>query len=178
MDATIVHGAPDGWFLPGNGKAEWFKDHETGPEMVIAPAGSFMMGSLAEEAGRSDDEGPQHPVTIARPFGVGRHAVSRGQFAAFVNNTGYKTEGGARWWLNPGFPQDDSHSVVYVSWEDAKSFAAWLSTQSGRDYRLLTEAEWEYAARAGTTTISVPISWSLNHSALPLPGRNQPSGAP
>ena len=169
VDATIVHGAPDGWFLPGNGKAEWFKDHEMGPEMVVVPAGKFIMGSPDTEPERSEDESPQHPVTITRPFGVGRHAITRGQFAAFVNNTGYKTEGGAyvwagcEWksdpkasWRNPGFPQDDSHPVVCVSWKDAKAFAAWLSSQSGRDYRLLTEAEWEYAARAGTTT---PFWW-------------------
>jgi formylglycine-generating enzyme required for sulfatase activity len=173
VDATIVHGAPDGWFLPGNGKAEWFKDYDGGPEMVIVPAGKFMMGAPKTELGRSDNEGPQHPVTLAQPFAVGRHAVTRGQFAAFVNNTGYKTEGGAYvrvvgwfggiWksdpsasWRNPRFPQDESHPVVCVGWEDAKAFAAWLSSQSGRDYRLLTEAEWEYAARAGTTT---PFWW-------------------
>ena len=169
VDAKIVHGAPDGWFLPGNGKAEWFKDHEMGPEMVVVPAGSFVMGSPETEPDRLGSESPQHSVTIARPFSVGRHAVTRGQFAAFINNSGYKTEGGAyvlagnEWksdpkasWRNPGFPQDDSHPVVCVSWEDAKAFAVWLSSQSGQDYRLLTEAEWEYAARAGTTT---PFWW-------------------
>jgi formylglycine-generating enzyme required for sulfatase activity len=169
VDAAIIHDAPEGWFLPGNGKSEWFRDHEMGPEMVVVPAGKFVMGSPDSEPERSDNEGPQHPVTIARPFAVGRHAVTRGQFAAFVNNTGYKTEGGAwvwtdkEWkkdlkasWRNPGFIQDDSHPVICVSWDDAKNFATWLSSQSGRDYRLLTEAEWEYAARAGTTT---PFWW-------------------
>ncbi|HEX5863100.1 MAG TPA: SUMF1/EgtB/PvdO family nonheme iron enzyme [Casimicrobiaceae bacterium] len=159
VDAAIVDGAPEGWFLPGNGKAEWFQDHYGGPEMVVVPAGRFTMGSPETEPDRRDSEGPQHPVTIARPFGAGRHAVTRGQFAAFVNNTGYRAQyetEAKKSWRNPGFPQDDSHSVVYVSWEDAKSFVAWLSTQSGRDYRLLTEAEWEYAARAGTTT---PFRW-------------------
>ena len=164
VDATIVHGAPDGRFLPGNGKAEWFKDHEMGPEMVVVPAGKFIMGSPDTEPERSEDESPQHSVTIVQPFAVSRHAVTRGQFAAFVNNTGYKTEGGAyvwagEWksdpkasWRNPGFPQDDSYPVVCVSWKDAKAFAAWLSNLSGQEYRLLTEAEWEYAARADTTT--------------------------
>ena len=168
VNATIVHGAPEGWFLPGNGKAEWFKDHEMGPEMVIVPVGRFMMGSPgnasesvcipgAEEFVLTPAETPQHPVTIAQPFGVGRHAVTRGQFAAFVSDTGYETSPcGGLSWRNPGFPQDDSHPVVFVSWEDAKAFATWLSRQSGRDYRLLTEAEWEYAARAGTTT---PFWW-------------------
>jgi formylglycine-generating enzyme required for sulfatase activity len=167
VDAAIVHGAPDGWFLPGNGKVEWFQDYEGGPEMVIVPAGRFMMGSPESEP--PDGERPQHPVTIAQPFGIGRHAVTRGQFAAFANNTGHSAEGGARvwkgseWtydtrasWRDPGFAQNDSHPVVCVSWQDAKAFAAWLSNQSGRAYRLLTEAEWEYAARAGSTT---PFWW-------------------
>jgi formylglycine-generating enzyme required for sulfatase activity len=168
VDASIVHGAPDGWFRPGNGQVEWFQDYEGGPEMVVVPAGSFMMGSPETELGQPVER-PQHPVTIAGPFAIGRHAVTRCQFAAFVNNTGHRTEGGAHvregseWvndprasWRDPGFTQDDSHPVVSVSWQDAKAFAAWLSNQSGRVYRLLTEAEWEYAARAGTTT---PFWW-------------------
>ena len=162
VDARIIHGAPDGWFLPGNGKVEWFQDHDGGPEMVVVPAGKFMMGSPETEAERSDRESPQHQVTIARPFAIGRHAVTRGQFAAFVNKTGYVLAQG--WlakrlfgtWRNPGFPQDDRHPVVRASWEDAKAFVAWLHSQTGQNYRLLSEAEWEYAARAGTTT---PFWW-------------------
>lgn len=169
VNAAIVEGAPDGWFKPGAGKTEWFKDHAHGPEMVVVPAGSFTMGSPGSEPQRSSQEGPQTKVTIAQAFAVGRHAVTRGQFAAFVNNTGYKTEGGAYGWTgtewkldakyssrNPGFAQDDNHPVVCVNWDDAKAYVKWLSEQTGKPYRLLADAEREYAARAGTTT---PFWW-------------------
>ena len=176
VDAKIIEGAPDGWFKPGAGKTEWFKDHEHGPEMVVVPAGSFMMGSPETERERESwqkgTESPQHKVTIAQAFAVGRHAITRGQFAAFVNNTGHKTEGGAtvwkgdKWehdpngsWRNPGFAQDDSHPVVCVNWDDAKAYAAWLSQQTGKTYRLLTEAERESVARSGTTT---PFWWGAS----------------
>ncbi len=169
VEAKDIQGTPDGWFKPGAGKTEWFKDHEHGPDMVVVPAGSFTMGSPDTEPERSADESPQHTVTIAQPFGVGRHAITRGQFAAFVNNTGHTTEGGAtvwkgdKWehdpkgsWRTPGFAQDDTHPVVCVSWDDASAYAAWLCIQTGKAYRLLTEAEREYVARASTTT---PFWW-------------------
>ena len=176
VDAKIIEGAPDGWFKPGAGKTEWFKDHEHGPEMVVVPAGSFMMGSPETERDRESwqkgTESPQHKVTIAQAFAVGRHAITRGQFAAFVNNTGHKTEAGAtvwkgdKWkhdpngsWRNPGFAQDDSHPVVCVNWDDAKAYAAWLSKQTGKTYRLLTEAERESVARSGTAT---PFWWGAS----------------
>ncbi len=169
VDAAIYNGANDGWFKPGAGKSEWFQDIPGGPEMVVVPAGSFLMGSPDSEPGRFGDEGPQHSVTIAKPFAIGRHAITRGQFAAFVNDTGHKTEGGAhvwkgdKWeldasasWRAPGFAQDDSHPVVCVNWDDATAYTEWLSKKAGKTYRLLSEAEWEYAARAGTTT---PFWW-------------------
>jgi formylglycine-generating enzyme required for sulfatase activity len=170
VDAKIIHGAPDGWFKPGDGEAEWFKDHDSGPEMVLVPAGRFMMGSPEIEPGRFDDEGPQREVTIAQPFAVGRHAVARAQFAAFASDTGYRTDGGAAvWadvnklesdpnasWRNPGFYQDGSHPVVCVSLDDATAYVACLSQRTGRKYRVLSTAEWEYVARAGTTT---PFWW-------------------
>jgi formylglycine-generating enzyme required for sulfatase activity len=174
VNARIIDGAPavfgkGGWFKPGAGKVVWFKDHEYGPEMVVVPAGEFTMGSPENEPERFSDEGPLHKVTLARPFAVGRHAVTRRQFAAFVNNTNYKMEGGAyvwtgaEWkldpngsWHNPGFRQDDDHPVVCVNWNDARAYAAWLSEATGHAYRLLSEAEWEYAARAGTAT---PFWW-------------------
>jgi formylglycine-generating enzyme required for sulfatase activity len=171
VDAKIIHGAPDGWFKPGNGETEWFKDYDAGPEMVVVPAGRFMMGSPETEPGRFDDEGPQREVTIAQPFAVGRHAVAQAQFAAFVSDTGYRTDGGAAvWrldvhkldddpnasWRSPGFHQDGSHPVVCVSLDDATAYVAWLSQKTGRIYRVLSSAEWEYVARASTTT---PFWW-------------------
>ena len=175
IDAAIPHGAPDGWFLPGVGKNEWFQDIPNGPEMVVVPAGSFRMGSSPAEIDALkkefkndwyDCEGPQRTVTIPKPFAVGRLAVTRGQFAAFVAATGHKTDGGAFvWtgteakhdsaasWRNPGFAQDDTHPVVCVNWDDAKSLVAWLDAKaSNKGYRLLSEAEREYVARAGTST--------------------------
>jgi formylglycine-generating enzyme required for sulfatase activity len=166
FDARIVHGAPEGWFLPGNGKVEWFQDHEYGPEMVVVPAGSFVMGSPEGEPQRMKDvESPQHNVTIAKPFGIARCAVTRGQFTAFVNSAGHKTKSGAvvwkggEWkedpkasWRDPGFAQDDDHPVVCVSWNDAKAYVAWISSQTHCDYRLPTEAEWEYCCRAGSAS--------------------------
>ncbi len=83
---------PDGrWFLPGAGNTEWFKDIEPGPEMVVLPSGTFMMGSPEDEPERGLYEGPQHEVTIPRPFAIGRCAVTRGQFAAFIVAMDYDT---------------------------------------------------------------------------------------
>ena len=146
------------------------------PKMVVIPAGTFAMGSTAEErqwyvaqGGTEDevkDEQPRHEVRIAQPFALGRTEVTRGQFAAFVNATGYRPEDGcytwtgstfefdrSRNWQDPGFTQTDLHPAVCVSWNDARAFAAWLTVTTGQPYRLPSEAEWEYAARAGTTTV-------------------------
>jgi formylglycine-generating enzyme required for sulfatase activity len=133
--------------------------------MVVVPAGSFNMGSPEKETGHKDYEGPQHKVTIANKLAIGKFSITRGEFAAFVKETDYKTDGGClvwrgsefknqpdRSWRSPGFDQDDRHPTVCVNWDDAKVFTAWLSTKVGKPYRLLTEAEWEYAARGGTTT--------------------------
>jgi formylglycine-generating enzyme required for sulfatase activity len=169
IEASICRGALNGWFKPGEGEVEWFQDHKDGPEMVVVPAGEFMMGSPESEPERSKDESPLHRVMIERPFAVARHVVTRGQFAAFVSNTSHTTDGGAHvwtgneWkydpdgsWRSPGFPQDDNHPVVCVNWNDARAYAAWLSKATGQIYRLPSEAEWEYVARAGTTT---PFWW-------------------
>jgi formylglycine-generating enzyme required for sulfatase activity len=104
-----------------------------------------------------DDEQPQHPVKITRPFYLAAHQVTVGQFRRFVSDGGYKTEaeiaGDARTWQRPGFAQGDDHPVVCVSHNDVVAFLGWLNGQEeekSRGYRLPTEAEWEYACRAGT----------------------------
>ena len=138
-------------------------------EFALVPAGEFVMGSPESEQSRDLDE-EQHAVRISRPFLMGVHPVTRGQFATFVEDSGYRTEaekeGSARTrtgngfedvegasWRNPGpgFEQTDDHPVVCVSWNDAVAFCEWLSRKEGKTYRLPTEAEWEYACRAGTT---------------------------
>jgi formylglycine-generating enzyme required for sulfatase activity len=143
-----------------------FKECDICPEMVVVPEGSFTMGSRSNEKGRSDNEGPQHAVKIAKPFAVGKFHVTVDQFTAFVSETGYDAgtkcnvfEGGSkmeekpgRSWRNPGFAQTGAHPAVCLSWSDAKAYVAWLSRKTGRRYRLLTEAQWEYAARAGSAT--------------------------
>jgi formylglycine-generating enzyme required for sulfatase activity len=141
-----------------------FKECATCPEMVVVPAGTFVMGSPNSELSRATNESPQHTVTFAKPFAVAKFATTRGEFALFASDTAYNDEGGClglvgrAWerqpwsWRSPGFDQDDRHPVVCVDWSGAKTFAAWLSKKTGKEYRLLTEAEFEYATRAGTTT--------------------------
>ena len=142
-----------------------FRDCPECPEMVVVPAGSFTMGSPSFEEGRYDGEGPQHRVTIPAPFAVGKYEVMRGEFARFVEATGHSTsnacwayehgkweEGSGRGWRNLGYLQDERHPVACVSWDDAKEYVRWLSRKTGERYRLLSEVEWEYAARAGTRT--------------------------
>ncbi len=148
---------------------EPFRDCPACPEMVVIPAGTFRMGSPDDEKGRDSDEGPVHSVRIAEPFALAAREVTVGEFRAFVEATGYRTEAekgkgcatwdGAKWaydakrsWRAPGFVQGEDHPVVCVSWNDARAYLQWLSQEAKRTYRLPSEAEWEYAARAGSTT--------------------------
>jgi formylglycine-generating enzyme required for sulfatase activity len=130
---------------PGDSFQECAKDC---PKMVVVPAGEFTMGSPSDEKGRDDNEGPQHRVTIAKPFAVSKYAVTFANWGACVSVGGCPQEGQAG---EVGRGRD-GHPVIFVSWDDAKAYAAWLSRMTGKPYRLLTEAEWEYAARAGTMT--------------------------
>jgi formylglycine-generating enzyme required for sulfatase activity len=128
--------------------------------MVVIPAGTFTMGSPPDEEG-DDDEGPQREVRVER-FALGRTEVTVDQFGAFVDATGHEAGGcrdGSEWeydpnksWRDPGFAQTGRHPVPCVSWHDAQAYVDWLSQATGETYRLPSEAEWEYAARADTTT--------------------------
>jgi len=137
----------------------------------LIPSGEFLMGSPANEKDRSETEGPQHRVRITKPFYMGVHEVTKGQFAAFVKAKNYQTDaekdgqGGyglnakgeyeqkpEYTWKKGGFTQTDDHPVMNVSWNDTVAFCEWLSAKDGKTYRLPSEAEWEYACRAGTTT--------------------------
>ena len=140
-----------------------FRDCGECPEMVVVPAGSYLMGSPSTEVGRDDDEGPVHQVVIGEPFAVGVKEVTRGEYMRFVRVTGHSAgdscwtyedgewkDRGGRNWEDPGFGQMDGHPVVCVNWEDAKGYVEWLSRETGEEYRLLSEAEWEYVARGGS----------------------------
>jgi formylglycine-generating enzyme required for sulfatase activity len=139
-----------------------FKDCEICPEMVVVPPGEFMMGSSSDQEGTQENESSQHKVAIRAPFAVGKFEVTKEQFDAFVNDAGYYSqskcftfEGGKlanrldRSYQNPGYEQAPNEPAVCLSWEDARAYAAWLSRKTGQQYRLLSEAEWEYAALAG-----------------------------
>ena len=152
------------------------------PEMVVIPAGGFIMGSPPTEAGRFATEGPQHPVAIPRPFAMGVYDVTVGEYRKFADATGRAATDGCRVydpsfiepqlvrvrgrdWRHPGFEQTDRNPVVCVTPDDASAYVAWLNDHvrhgargaaASGPYRLPTEAEWEYAARAGTTT---PYYW-------------------
>jgi len=128
-----------------------FRDCTECPELVVVPPGEFTMGSPTNENYRNTDEGPQHKVTIARPFAVGKFEVTFAEWAACV------TDGGCAGNQNPndqGWGRG-KRPAINVSWDDASQYVAWLSSKTGRPtYRLLTEVEWEYAARAGTSAFA------------------------
>ena len=139
-----------------------------GMRFIRIEPGEFMMGTPETEPGRYPNE-KLHTVRITGEYLLGAHEVTRGQFRAFVHATGFKTDAerqgfallftGDAWerrsggsWRNVGFEQTDDHPVVSISWNDAVAFVRWLSRKEQREYRLPTEAEWEYAGRSGART--------------------------
>jgi formylglycine-generating enzyme required for sulfatase activity len=123
-----------------------FKECFTCPEMVVVPSGEFIMGSPENEKYRVDHEGPQHKVMIERPYAVSRFNVTFEEWDACFTLGGCSIKPSDLSWGRGRRP------VIGVSWEDAQEYVTWLSRYTGKPYRLLTEAEWEHAVRAGTTT--------------------------
>jgi len=151
-------------------------------KLARIPAGQFLMGSPPAEPNRDEDE-LLHPVTVTKPFYMAETHVTVAQFAAFVKATNYVTDAqkvGWSWglelttakavpklvdgcnWRSPSFSQGGDEPVVQVSWNDAQAFCAWLAKKTGRKVVLPTEAQWEYACRAGKTTA---YPWGDNPAA-------------
>jgi len=163
---------------PASRPGEIFQDCPECPEMVVIPTGHFTMGSPSSEAQRRDTEGPWYEVHVAK-FAMSNRMITVDEFRRFVDSTGHRTDAeratgqetgcqtlearthlpGDAWmrregrsWRNPGMAQDDDHPVLCISWNDAQQYVRWMSTLTGENYRLPTESEWEYAARAGSAT--------------------------
>jgi formylglycine-generating enzyme required for sulfatase activity len=158
--------------VPAAADIQVFRDCPTCPEMVVVPAGTFVMGTPASTLERVEvrAETETSVIRIARPLALGRHEVTRGEFAEFIRESGHEirpgcrtwdatlgrfNDDGRRTWSNPGVPAEptDTHPVSCVAWADAQAYARWLSQKTQRRYRLPSEAEWEYAARAGTSSL-------------------------
>ncbi len=168
----ISHTAFSGEKKPSKGVAGQVRTSSLGMKFVYITPGTFTMGSAPNENGRDNDEN-QHQVSLTRGFYMQTTEVTVGQWRVFVRETGFKTDAenkGAAWiwidraqqlreghyWDKPGFQQSDGHPVTCVTWNDVQAFIKWLNKREGKTYRLPTEAEWEYACRAGTKTL---FSW-------------------
>ncbi|MBS1661463.1 MAG: formylglycine-generating enzyme family protein [Bacteroidetes bacterium] len=159
-----------------------FRDCPDCPLMTIIPSGVFLMGCSPTDSVCTAEESPRHKVQIKK-FAAGTFDVTLKEWESFANATHRTPAGGCAWtllppdsgakpwdlnphatWRNLGFEQSPNHPVVCISWQDVQDYMEWLSKKTGKKYRLLTEAEWEYAARAGSTT---PFPWpsGLTHDA-------------
>jgi formylglycine-generating enzyme required for sulfatase activity len=157
---ALLLGALPAWSAPAAAPPRaiaTFRDCPDCALMATIPAGRFQMGSPPDEPGRQADEGPRRWVAIPRPFAMAVYDVTRADYARFAEATGYAPANPRCDWRRPtsrGAPLDQGpdEPVVCVSWTDAQAYVRWLSARAGHAYRLPTEAEWEYAARAGSTT--------------------------
>jgi formylglycine-generating enzyme required for sulfatase activity len=181
-DSEVARAGEHGHVRPHPSKnLRHFRDCDVCSEMIVLPSGNYMMGATEEEFRGQDNkyqfmygiETPRHAVRV-KSFALARFHVTRQQFSIFAKETGFSGKGcrtmrrqNGEWWFdpdadwqNPGFPQTDNDPVVCVSWNDAQQYIAWLNGKlagaSAHQYRLPTEEEWEYAARAGTAT---PMYW-------------------
>jgi len=133
-----------------------FRDCEHCPDMVVLPAGSFMMGTPDDELGRQPDEGPVHKVTFAKPFAISRYQVTAEELDAYIAQTGVVIKSGderpGRWCevSKPSYPQGPRQPAVCIDWFEVQAYTQWLSKKTGKHYRMVSEAEREYAARAGS----------------------------
>lgn len=164
-------------YAPGDTFSDELAAGGQGPTMVVLPVGSFQMGSPEDEDGRRNFEGPRHEVSFSNGFALSRTEVTVGEFRRFVDATGYTTDAeetgsssvyvedsgrverrNGIYWVHDfyGDRADADMPVIHVSWNDAAAYAEWLSEQTGESYRLPSEAEWEYAVRADTTS---PYWW-------------------
>ncbi|MDX2222604.1 MAG: SUMF1/EgtB/PvdO family nonheme iron enzyme [Rhodospirillaceae bacterium] len=161
---TLAHAAP---LNPG----DTLRDCSRCPEMIVVPAGAFRMGTpVGTDINNETGEMPPVEMTIPRPFLIGRYELTRGEFEVFARETGFEPkilcrvwnrglnrydDDANRTWRNPGVPANPrpEHPVSCVSWPEAKLYIDWLSARAGKAYRLPTEAEWEYAARAGSSAL-------------------------
>jgi formylglycine-generating enzyme required for sulfatase activity len=174
LAALALSGLPlaAGWAAEARVPGSAFRDCDECPEMVVVPAGSFVMGTPAgaRRSGVAAAESDAVVIELPHAFALGRHEVSRGQFAQFIAKSGYEPRAGCRtWdpalgrfsenprrgWLNPATPAvpADAHPVTCVSFADAQAYVQWLARETGERYRLPSEAEWEYAARARSTAL-------------------------
>lgn len=173
LTANVKTVQPSGELKPGVIFKDTLQTGLKGPHLVVVPAGEFLMGSPEDEPGRYPRESPQHRVRFNKPFSLGLTEVTVAQFRKFVDATGYRTlaerEGGSHirepnsgiWKVLPaidwrydylGHLAHDNFPVVHISWEDAQAYISWLKLQTGQKYRLPSEAELEYANRAGSTS--------------------------